>query len=77
MSIPLMAWYPSAAPVPDTVLVLDLAIGAWLGAALLVSLALLAWSTERSRDLSRRLRWTGPRRGPRPVGRRHPVPGRP
>jgi hypothetical protein len=67
-----MAWYPPAAALPETPLVPDLAIGAWFAVALLVSLAFLLWSVSRSRGLSTRIRWR-----PRPIGRRHAVPGRP
>jgi hypothetical protein len=51
MTIPLMAWYPPSAVLPETPVVLDLAIGLWLGGALLASLVPLLWSVARSRDL--------------------------
>lgn len=76
MTVPLLAWYPLAAPLPDIPLVPDLALGAWLVVALLASLLGLLWSLARPRDVSTRLlRRTRPRR--RAVGRQHAAPGRP
>jgi hypothetical protein len=79
MRVPLMVWYPPAAPLPDMPLVPDLAVGAWLALALLVSGALLLWSIVRWRDFSNRVQRWVPRPRPRlrSVDRRHALPGRP
>jgi hypothetical protein len=77
MTIPLMAWYPPSAVLPETPVVLDLAIGLWLGGALLASLVPLLWSVARSRDLRSRLPRRTRRQRLRPISRRHAVPGRP
>ncbi len=76
MELPLMAWSPPTAVLPDSALAVDMAIGAWFGLALLVSLLPLLWIAVWPRDLSTRIpRLTHPQ--PRPIGRRHAIPGRP
>ena len=77
MLFPWMAWYPPQVAFPDAPLVCELAIGTWFGWALLASLAGLLWDAARSSQLKTPLARPTRRSRPRPIGGRHPMPGRP